>query len=169
MTFGDRKWFLSTNLFLIKTFLITKFECTSKILFSCRCFFWICWNIVTPIILLVLKALTWYYSVSVKYDNYEFPRRIQYMGYFMEFFPLVIVLLYLMIKIRQQYKQNFKWSEILKNLKTPTEEWSKIQASRPVANIVLQNQGNCVSISMTSLLMHTVAHSNRSSCIDPKK
>ena len=28
LTFGLGKWFLNTNLFLIKTFLITKFDCT---------------------------------------------------------------------------------------------------------------------------------------------
>ena len=28
LTIGHRKWFLNTNLFLIKTFLITKFDCT---------------------------------------------------------------------------------------------------------------------------------------------
>ena len=30
MTIVDRKWFLNTNFFLIKTFLITKFDCTSR-------------------------------------------------------------------------------------------------------------------------------------------
>ena len=30
LTIGHRKWFLNTNLFLIKTFLITKFVCSKK-------------------------------------------------------------------------------------------------------------------------------------------
>ena len=38
LTIGHGKWFLNTNLFLIKTFLITKFDCISEIIDSC--FFW---------------------------------------------------------------------------------------------------------------------------------
>ena len=33
LAFGHRRWFLNTNLFLIKPFLITKFDCTWSMLF----------------------------------------------------------------------------------------------------------------------------------------
>ena len=34
LTIGHRKWFLNTNLFVIKTFHISKFDCTSKLIFN---------------------------------------------------------------------------------------------------------------------------------------
>ena len=66
--------------------------------------YWIsCWNFITPLLLLVVAIFSWANKKPDELLGYTFPRSAQWLGWFIEFSPLLLILIASITGVVQKY------------------------------------------------------------------